>query len=88
MMKMVDIDIGGIEARVLGPHVWYGTLRDLWNDLHPDTPVLSRPGLDYAMIEPGREGVLNPGQSIEVEHGMRFTFDSYYREATAVGMTS
>ena len=71
-----QIVVSGREYKVPGFEVTYEQIVSIWNELHKSENkyILGKPGIDYENAD-GKDGVLQPGQSIKVIDGTKFIVD-------------
>lgn len=71
------IVVSGREYTISGRTVSYQQIVDIWNELHQaeNKHILGTPGIDYVDGLGGADGILLPGESIDVEDGTSFSVD-------------
>ncbi len=77
MPGRTQIYVSGREYKVPGLQVAYQQIVDIWNELHETEGVhiLGTPGIDYEDDRKGDDGVLLPGQVVQVKDGTSFSVD-------------
>lgn len=72
-----QIYISGREYKVPSGSLSYEQVVEIWNKLHePEGKhIVGTPGIDYDNSLRGSDGVLLPGQSVEIKDGTSFSVD-------------
>lgn len=73
----IEIYVSGREYKVAKQQVTYEEIVKIWNELHApeDKYIIGTPGIDYSDDLKGEDGVLLPGQQVEVKDGTSFSVD-------------
>ena len=72
-----EIIVSGREYKVKGPRVSYKEIVEIWNKLHEaeGKHIIGTPGIDYENDLKGEDGVLLPGNTVDVKDGTSFSVD-------------
>ncbi len=72
-----EIFVSGRQHKVPGRSVAYKQIVDIWNELHrPENKhIIGTPGIDYEDDAKGENGVLLPGDTVNVKDGTSFSVD-------------
>ena len=72
-----QIVVSGRKYKVPGKTVSYEEIVKIWNKLHePENKhIIGTPGIDYENNRDGKDGILFPGKTVDVQDGTSFTVD-------------
>ena len=65
-------------------YVWDNTPMDFecvvmaWNEINAPRHITGNPGIDYSNAADGSDGILLPGESVEIKDGTKFNVSPYH----------